>query len=458
MQTSDKKTGRAVIRVICFFVIAVLLNALLTFAVTPAYSPSQEMWRHYYAAENRKLDMVYVGTSMSYTSINPEITDRITGFHSYNMGTNAQSYANSLTALQRAVSDHHISRAVLVLDYAYLEKGMENHGRPDAIFVHSMNQGRPLPERVKNAASFLFDPDYFGKSQSLNFWFPWISSATGGSADHYIQNMGAKLGLVTLKPGDDNNVRNRYGYKPYRQKINYNQIRETQQTWSKKDLSRDSMKSLDEICALCKRKQVKLTVIVTPGPVSQVLSYGNSYFDRMKKMQQFFADRGASFYDFHLAKQKLYAGKPEYYKDNDHLNVDGARVFSRSLARVLLAEKEGKKPSGWFYTPEEYLKSIDYIDSVIPKVTAENGKGIRLNALAYTGPEVSVQYAYRIREAGAGSRKGTVTKMYDYRTDPHIVYVPDKEGTYQVTVYARQSGSGNFWDRKNTATVSYWKR
>lgn len=459
MQTSEKKkkAGKIVRKIVVFLVIAGLLNALLTFLITPYSSPSQEMWKHYYNLENQDVDMVYLGTSMSYTSINPRITNEMTGYHAYNMGTNAQSYANSLTALERAIRDHGIKRAVLVLDYAYLETGSENHGRPDTVFIHAMNQGRPLRERIRNDASFLFNPNYFGKSQSMNFWFPWVNSGVSGGLNGWLNNVGAKLGLVKLKAGDGNNIRNRFGFKPWYRQVNYDSINEASQKWSEKNMSKESVENLNDICQLCRTKQVDLTVIVTPGPTSMVLSYGKSYFSRMETMKKFFHDRGIGFYDFNLAKPSLYAGSPTYYKDNDHLNVQGAAVFSRTMGRFLNALKRGEDLSDEFYTPAEYVASIHYIDSVFLSARPENGTGIYAKAKAYTGSQVYPEYSYVVKRLTAGNPEGEDVARRRYTSDPEFFYKPEKQGTYQIRVYVRQKGAGS-WERKGTAVVEYWKR
>lgn len=457
MQTSKGKIRKIVLKIVVFFGIAALLNALLTFLITPYASPSQEMWKHYYRLENRKVDMVYLGTSMSYTSINPQITNEMTGYHAYNMGSNAQSYANSETALERAIRDHHIRKAVLVLDYAYLEEGSENHGRPDTVFIHAMNQGRPLSERLKNDASFLFNPNYFGKSQSMNFWFPWVNSGVSGNLKARMDNIGAKLGLVTLKPGNGNNLRNRYGFKPWYRQINYNKMNEESQKWFKKNLSRESVKNLNAICSLCRENHVDLTVIVTPGPTSNVLSYGKSYFSRMETMKDFFSRRGVPFYDFNLAKPYLYAGNPSYYKDNDHLNVEGAAVFSETMGRFLNAEKQGRDLSDEFYTPEEYLASIHYIDSVYLSAGAKNGKGIYAKAKAYTGTDVKLEYSWKVKRISASAPEGEEVERRGYSPDPDFFYIPKQAGTYQIKVYVRQAGSRHY-ERTGAAGVEYWKQ
>ena len=441
-----------------FLGLFVLVNMLMTFLLTPYSSPSTEMWDGYWAQAGNNLDMIYIGTSQCYESINPQITDKITGLRSYNMGTNAQSLMDTERALEQAFTDHEISYVDLVLDYDCLMTGKERYARPEASFIYAMNRHLPFGRRVRNAVRFVTDPKYFGQSQSLNFWFPWLNNRSNMHFEYILQNAWAKLTGVSPEPDDINNIRNSSGYKGFHGVINYDTAEPQKKTsWKESKVSGDALAAADRICQLCRENGARLTVLVTPVPTSAVLCFEDDYFTRMDYVSGFFEERGARFFDFNLAKPELFSARTDYYKDWIHLNDNGAESFSRSAALLhcmLYGEDTKEDPEDLFYTPEEYLASINYVDSVYLKLSSNPGEGIQGTAIAYTGSGVEVEYEIQVRSEN--SSKYIIIREYDTEADFH--FDPDRPGTWYFKVNARLTGSGVEFQRCHTASVEYWLR
>ena len=55
--------------------------------------------------------------TLSACGFNPDVLDPITGYHSYNMGTNAQMLAESYMAIDTAIREKHIKRVVFGFGY-----------------------------------------------------------------------------------------------------------------------------------------------------------------------------------------------------------------------------------------------------------------------------------------------------------------------------------------------------
>ena len=94
-------------------------------------------------------------------------------------------------------------------------------------------------------------------------------------------------------------------------------------------------------------------------------------------MKEFFKKYDVPFYDMNLADQRLYHRDATGFKDWDHTNVRGAEAFSEALGRLIKESREGKDVSGYFYSRDDFLASVSYIDTVNLEVKAEKGKGIR---------------------------------------------------------------------------------
>lgn len=440
-------------KVLLFAAVFVLANCLMTFLLTPFSSPSTEMWDGYYRREPGTLEMIYIGTSQCYEAVNPEITEPLTGLASYNMGTNAQSLMDTERGLVTAFGDAEIKEVVLVLDYDCLIKKRDRYARPEAAFTYALNKHLPLWEGIRNTLAFVLDPDYFGDPQSLNFFFPWLNNRSNMHFEYMLENAAAKLTGRTPEADDLNNVRNGYGYKGFKGVIDYNEDESvSRQKWKEEKLSERALKALERIASCCREEGARLTVIVSPVTVSAVRAYGKSYFTRLRYVKELLGGYGVEFYDFNLARPSLFERQEAYFKDWEHLNDRGAEVFSRSCARLYRMQQEGGDIEACFYDQEEYLLTLDFVDSTYLELASVPGEGIKGKARAYTGDESAVEYEIQVqREDGSGFET-----IRGYDTDPEFLYVPEGTGTVVFRVNARAAGNGEAFERYHVDAVEYW--
>lgn len=449
MQTSRTKKG--VFKFILFFVCFGLANWLLTFILTPFCTSSTELWDKYRAYEKGSLDTIYVGTSACYEGIDPSVVDGITGYSSYNMGSNAESLRQSKRAIRAAIDDHQIKRVVLVLDETLLQEGKEQFARPEAAFIQAQNRGQGPLERIQNDASYLFNDKYIGAPESINFWFPWTYNRIKDFKT-FKKELKVKLGMEEMEMKDWNNIREADGFKPFKKKINYNKIKSVSSTsWSASMMSEKGMTYLQDVIDLCKDSDVELIIITPPYPTSVVLSYGYTYEERHAYIESWLEERGLSYYDFNMAKESLYEKEPEYFKDWDHNNKYGAQAFSEALGDFLLSYEKGEDVSEDFYSWKEYLATIDYIDSVVLELKSTPGEGIYLNAGSYTALK-DVEYRFQLYD----KEKEEYVTIQDYSTSPAMNYKPEKEGKYKFRVQARKAGLKEEYERYHVKSVNYY--
>ena len=437
-----------------FLAVFILVNLLMTFLLTPFSSPSTEMWDGYYDRAGGALEMIYIGTSQCYESVNPEITEPLTGLASYNMGTNAQSLMDTKRALETAFRDHEVKETVLVLDYDGLMKKKDRYARPEAAFTYAMSRHLPLSGKILNALKFVFDPEYFGDPQSLNFFFPWLNNRSNMHFEYMIENASAKLTGKIPEADDINNVRNEYGYKGFQSVIDYNETYSMERyKFREEKVSERALATVEEICRICREEGSHFTVIVAPVTVSAVRAYGKSYFTRLQYVKEFLDGQGVEFYDFNLAKPELFERKGEFFKDWDHLNDTGAGIFSRSCAELYRMQQAGEDPEGLFYEMEEYLETLDFVDSTYLELMSIPGSGIQGKARSYTGDEAGIEYEIQVMKKGSSEFE----TIREYDTDPEFTYVPEKSGTVVFRVNARAAGSAEEYERYHVDTVEYWK-
>ncbi len=448
------RTSKRVIKAICFVLAFCLLNQLVIFLFTPFCTPSSELWDKYRAKAGQHLDMVYVGESTCYENIDPSTVDGITGLASQNMGSNAQSLKQSREALSAAIKEHHIKKAVLVLDETLLTSGQEQFARPEAAFTHAEMKGQNPVKAVQIASQYLLDPKYFGKAESINFFFPWTYNRLQDKKQ-FIQDLKVKLGYWKMEMKDWNNIREEDGFKPFHKTINYNTIKSIPvRSWSRGDVSKKGLGYLDSIIKLCDKNDVDLTIVVPPYPTSVILSWGNSYETRREYIEKWLQERGQTYYDFNMAKPELYEKEADYFKDWDHNNADGAEVFSKSLGELLTKLDNGEDVSGLFYSWDDYLNTINYVDSVVVQLKSVYGRGITIKAGAYTAAPQGVEYEFQVYN----KKKDAYVTIQDYSTKQSAVFKPKREGRYRFRVRARVVGSTAQYDKYHAKSINYFER
>lgn len=453
-----KRKKRKWIGVIIAVVCVVLINELLKFCLEPYGSASQVMWDDYHKEDS--IDQIFVGSSLCYVGISPYVVDDIMGTNSYNMGTPSQYLAQTKLAIKTAIEDHGVKRVVMALGYFSLTG--ERSTIAEVSFLRAKTKGESLLEKLTTYVNYAFDEDIVGTPASLNYFFPWIYNNVDLS--DVASNVKAKLeGKQATEQEMVNNVYRHYvgkGYGYLSGYLNFDDTgNDTTYSYYSETFSEDSLQELRDIANLCEENDVELIVIATPHPAYDVLSYGENgdeYFEKMYLLQELFAECGAEYYDFNLAKSELFTTSDKYFFDHEHMNQEGSEAFSTSLANFLLMKEAGEDVSSYFYSPEEYLDSIDYISTIWFNTTTKTN-GISVSSIAYTGTNVDVEYQYTVYNESTGEY--TVVQDYSSSTSCLIPFDADgnDDGSIKIVVNARQVGSDLAYEKRCVQTISYDK-
>ena len=439
------------------FVIALFLaiNAGFTFFFTPSSTSSSQMWDLYRDKDGENLDMIYVGTSACLEGIDPSVVDESTGLVSYNMGTNSQTYVCSKKAILEAIKDHGISQVVFVFDEVYLMEGMVHNARAEASFLQAKSRGDSVGEKVSNALSYIFARENAGEVYSLNYFFPWLVNRIQPKNGMVLKELMIKLGLTEAVMADSNNLREEDGFKPFHYTIDYNKLSCKDQVFDENEVSREALSELDEIISICRENAVAINFVVPPYPTATVLSWGESYMQRVEYIKDFLSAYDVGYYDFNLAKPALYEHHPEYFKDETHNNLLGAEAFSKSLGELLSRLSSGENMDYCFYSDyEDYLTSITWVDSVELSAKAVSGEGIYLTAEARTGSKVKPLYCFQYYDESSGE----YVSFRSFSEDNCALFVPEKDGNYKLRVVAQPDYSSNDSRRYKTINISYYSK
>ena len=446
MQTS--RTLRVILKVVLTIVVFLAFDVLISYVLVPYGTKSEVMWWEYRNTE--ELDTIFIGDSLTQRGIDPAVVDANYDSHSLNMATNTQEPVESYLALREAFKDHKVKRVIYGFEIAVLTK------KPRAAhlsgFLTEKWRGDNLADMVEDTSYAIRGEQWLTSTDSINIIFPWVKQHC--KLPNVPRNV--KTRLSGLDPGEASEVNDKgwhyygRGFGGYAKTFNYNRIEKKDYVSNHhpKTIREDQLEHLFAICQLCKDNDVELILVVPPMPELNIVSLKDIYTDLFDQVDEALAEYGVKCYDFNLAKDELYESHPEDFMDWQHLNLRGAKRFSKSLAEFLAYEDSGADPSNLFYSLEERLEHIDTINYV--KLNLEtDGEAIKMTASPYTGPDTKVEYEFRAREKG----KGTYEIIQKYSADNELTWTPDKKGAYEVRVYARQADAPIKYGTYHTQTI-----
>ena len=439
---------KIILKIIVFVVLFIFLNFCLAFCLRNFSGDVGFMWFHF--MQNPKLDVVFVGSSECSTSFNPETIDDVLHCQSYNMGSNLQSFDSSYKAIIEAVRNKQVKTVILTLDYSMLNLNRKKNFGSEMSFLYSNEYGS-YTDRLKNLFNYSFENGNYNSFASIVCFFPWV----------YYHNKNIKLNIkLNIKEKLENKVviyhNNRLanGFLRNDGFVDYNKI-DFSIPFDYQDMDMSvSADVLGKICKVCNMNGVDLLAVEIPTIHRRCKFLANStaYYAEYVKIKEFFRQYNVDFFDFNFIKSEIYQDGQMFYKDGYHFNTDGAQNFSTSFAHFLKLRKEGQNMEKCFYTPDEYLASINYISAVSLRVAQED-EDITIDSLAYCGSLVKPEYQFLIKKKN--DKNYVVIK--DYNSEPHCLFKPSETGIYTVRVNARKFGSNEAFDRYNEKDIIYQK-
>jgi len=435
-----------IIRVLLFFTIFWVLNRALVFICSPVSNYTKNMLNDYVHEQN--IDTIFCGSSLIFCAINPYKIDTELNVKTFDLSSALQPIDTTHSLLKLALTKHPVKTICLGASYGtWYHQNTLNH-----VFLTKKEELRILPPyaKIKTLAAFLFDKTRFNKTDSIVFLFSWIYDKTRLTPSAIKKNIKEKLNHTVnykdLSPMGK-------GYLCTIKKDDYNNITALSQDVENGEFSTAAFAELDKICSLCKEKNIDFLVFAPPYTVYDTLAWGNAYFDKMRQIESLLAERGVEYYDFNCIKPDIFKSEENYFRDYQHMNSFGAEAFSTSFAKFMQLRAQGENMKKYFYTPEEFLASIDYISAVNLTLSQKNN-AVFIEGTAYCGTPVTPEYQFLLKEA----EEPSFTIIKDFGTEGHFSFQPQKNGKYTIRVNARKSGSQTEFDRYNEKTIMFKKR
>lgn len=387
--------------------------------------------------QEENIDVLFVGSSHSYRSVDTSITDEIFGKNTFNAGSSSQFMDASEAIIREALTENDIETIYLEL-YFEIAASAEYSERTDMVATHLISDYmKPSWNKLK----FLLNAS--GKEQYINSFFKTRRNWKRFYDADYVLDVVKKKGTVDYKNYEYTYVTfEESAYKGkgfvacYNSELtNFFYTDMTEYKINVDTMSKDWEQSLKNIMKVCEEKGIDLILYSAPMPDFLVASAGH-YDDYIAKIRELTQGTSVLYYDFNLCKEEYFSYAPENFYDIDHLNYTGARNFSEVMAKFFtgqIAEEDlfysSYKEKVESVTPRYLGVSYQDINDVEEEKRVRNMKIVSMN------PEEMV---YRIIIT---PRQGEQYWYQDFEKNDQFTVKLSGGGT--CTIQAKKKGEDN---------------
>ena len=313
------------VAVICFVALFFACGSLLNYILIDDSSSYTRVMMHEMYGQEENIDILFVGSSHCYRSLDPKITDKMFDANTFNVGSSAQEIDGSLALLKEVAKKNDLKQVYLEVYYEISQTGAFED-RTDMVstyiisdYMHpSMNKlGYLLRASSKEhySNSFIlarrnwekmFEQDYVKNTLQAKD-AEWYKEYAYPFSEH--ESYEGK-GYVAVEQ-----VGNTYEFSHF-------------PAFETEKVSEDYVNTLKKIIRFCDKEGIELTLFSTPMPEFRLVDMGN-YDDYIAFMNEMLAGTDVKYYDFNLCREKYLSFDESYYADTDHINAKGAVQFSR---------------------------------------------------------------------------------------------------------------------------------
>lgn len=284
----------------------------------------------------QNIDIAFVGSSHCYRSFIPEIADNVFGKYTFNAGTSSQHLDDSYVIIKELCTHNNLEQIFLEL-YVGSAESEEPHERTQLTSTYIVS------DYLKPSFNKIC---YLLGASSKDYWIDSFIIARRNWKSlldfNYIKNLVIKKQNYNYKnykweiKENDTEWYDDRGFVANNQIVTLENIRidEIEKIEKSLKLTKDNYwyKYLLKIINYCKNKQVKLTLVVAPEPEVAIKIRGN-YQEYINFVSDLANQFDLDYYDFNLCKNDYFdASNYSFFKDKDHLNINGARVFTQVFA------------------------------------------------------------------------------------------------------------------------------
>lgn len=294
---------------------------------------TQQRYSEFYNQEPNSIDMVYIGSSHSYCTFDPEIIDSILKTSSWQMGTPLQHYDTSYYVLREVLNYQKPKKVVLEIYWDILKDEFEMK-QANSFFEVLKNQELkdeyinkvfPINERIKYSLfPIRYQQDYFAYE-----------------ANEIQNNLEEKYGVhkKALPEVKGTEYYRSRGYTYCDIIMPENEYDETNQfkgfdgeDW---EFNRTQKKYIEKIIELCKDEGIELYFVT--APVANVsMDYIENYDIVHNTVAEFAKENDIPYIDYNIVNKEENLLTNENFRDDAHLNHSGVQIVDKHFAQWLM--------------------------------------------------------------------------------------------------------------------------
>lgn len=406
-----------VVKVICFIIVMILcLNILHWLAVDDTRSYTRLMLHEFYTQDN--IDILFVGSSHCYGSLDPAVTDPIFGANTFNAGSSEQALDASFALIREAIRRYDVKQIYLEM---YYHKMMNDEYRDREQLTGTYIVSDYMRPSL-NKARFLLqasDPKYY-----INSFFPSLRERNRLLHPQEVVSLVQKKRTEPYRyyePFFDYQTK---GFVANPDEIPGGILFDTAgfDMLHTEKASEDWLRTLRDIIIYCQVNEVELILFSAPVTLFQPAAMGN-YDDYIDLMNDLTAGTGVRYVDFNLCREKYFDLSPEYFADASHMNAKGAAVFSRLFAEYFT----GKIPDSELF----YASMKEKLAAAGPQILGvsylDSGDGMRKMKIVSTMPE-GTDFTVEFADSG-----GTLRTLQEASPDIYFELSQSEHGTIRIT-------------------------
>jgi hypothetical protein len=272
-------------------------------------------WEEFYELPDNSLDVLFLGSSHAYRSINPFLVDTTLRLKTFNFGTSGQSMRTS----------YHVLTNVLKTQ------------TPNTLVVELYFDALTQQDQLTNAG-FNF-PSVKWSRAKLNFWwdgFSFKDKCIMVFTPAYRYRQEWKYVLRKLMGKVNTLPRGEYVGKGFvfnentvelnrlTKKNHFNDYR-----FEETPVVTSNLEYLGRIVKLCRENNIRLIFVTTPIPSITYNKLVNPH-DIDQRLTTFARQHHVPYYNF-LDARKLELQDTVHFFDNNHLNIEGANIFTKQV-------------------------------------------------------------------------------------------------------------------------------
>lgn len=412
---------------------------------------SRAMFHDFYTREEN-IDTLFLGSSHVYCGINPEIVSERTGKNSFNMSTPAQPLNGSFYLLKEADKYHELSHVYLEL-YFGQSVGEEGHFKEAGQLPRNWRNTNYMKPSLNKLSYMLTmsEPSlaYMTFLPARRYWTDLFEpekiiktirqKRTAAYADYYVEN---ELNGVKETYADGG-----FYYSEHRAAggVFYDIIKPEQ--FTENSMTPEAEEYLRKIIVYCEKNHIELTLYSAPMTDYQACLYGD-YDLYVNQISDIAEEYGLTYYDFNLCREEILDLTDDgLFRDQGHLNVYGAKIFSEVFSDFFIGLEEKTVSYEDYFYPSYQEKLANGRERILGLlVEREEGKDQKLCYVVtpvHNLKDKCVEYyLYTVNAAGEKTVICDWTRMeYDGKTDSFEVQVAKDFGT--LFIEARPEGASD---------------